>query len=65
MEREHNESEPLIRGSYKNVETDLDHLKIPKDLWPEAKLVKDELRHLSVHLDSYIIRTKAVVEYAI
>ena len=59
------ENTPQPKGSLKHVPIDLDKLKISEELWPEGQLIKDELRRLSVLLQSYSTNTKATLKFAI
>ena len=59
------ENASKLKASLCGVKEDLYRLEIPLEYWEDAKVIKTDLRRLTVKIESFVRRSKASLEFAI
>ena len=55
----------IANGSLRNEACDLNALTVSKENWAQGEQVKTNLRHMSVHLQSYMTEIKSCFNFSI
>ena len=59
------ENSDKLKKSLEALKKDLSKLKIPQEHWEEGKEIKQDLRRLTVKIDSFVTEAKAGLNFAL